>query len=39
MTTEGELAAARVYDDAARKLHGEFAAVNFRRPGEWSVAA
>jgi hypothetical protein len=39
MTTEGELAAARVYDDAARKLHGEFAAVNFPRPSELSVAA
>jgi hypothetical protein len=26
MTSQGELAAARVYDDAARKLYGEFAA-------------
>jgi len=29
LTAEGELAAARTYDDAARKLYGEFAAVNF----------
>lgn len=39
LTAEGEIAAARAYDDAARKLYGEFAAVNFPRSGEWSVAA
>lgn len=39
LTAEGELAAARAYDDAARKLYGEFAAVNFPLPDERSIAA
>lgn len=29
--------AARAYDEAARRLHGEFACVNFPRPGERSA--
>jgi hypothetical protein len=36
-TNEGEVAAARAYDDGARDLFGEFAVLNFPRDGECSA--